>query len=953
MDGMARTLYVIDGYAQIFRAYYAIRGGMQSPHTGEPTHAVFGFTGMLLKLLRQLRPDFVIVAADAPGKTFRDDMYTEYKANRDAMPEDLRQQIPRVMELIDAFGIPVVAHEGVEADDVIASITRQVLGDPDMADVRIRIVSRDKDLEQLLCERVTLYDIHKDEELDVEGLWQSRGIRPDQVIDLLALTGDTADNVPGVPGIGPKTAAKLIQEYGSLDGILQNIDAIKGKRRENLEAARETLALSKALVTLKDDVDLSIPWETAQVRRLDGGRLVRLFQELGFRRYQDEIRKLAQDLGVGLEGDAAESGVSVGPVSTDQPASQGTAEEEASAAVEAEPGEGVIDPALQQRGVYTIVRTRAELDELVRSLEAAPQISIDTETTGLENDAALCGLSFAWTPGEGVYVPVRSPNPGEHLSEEEVLTALRPVLEDPNRPKCGHNVKFDAKVLLRHGVRLRGVIFDTLVASLLIDPSQAGHKLDQLALDYLGYRMIPIQELIGGGDEELTMDTVPLDQVAPYAAEDADITLRLYEKMAERVSEMGLDELVRNVESPLTVVLAEMEACGILCDPDELQRQGDALSERVEALRQEVCAIAGVDFNVDSPSQLAEVLFGTLGLTPGKRTKTGYSTDAEVLTKLAAEEDPANPATRVPGLVLEYRQLGKLINTYLGNLRDSVDARTGRIHTTFQQLVTATGRLASHAPNLQNIPVRTDVGRQIRQAFKAPEDHVLICADYSQIELRILAHLSEDPGLLAAFASDQDIHSAVAAQVFGVPLDQVTRQQRDHAKTINFGIIYGVTPFGLARRIEGLDVGGATRLIEDYKARFAGIDTFLQSCVQHAIEFGYVKTMMGRRRAIPEIQASNRVRRNLGERLAINSVVQGSAADLIKLAMVNVQRRIDADRLPLKLLLQIHDELVFEAPKSDAEALAEIVREEMEQAMALKVPLKAEAGIGEDWMSAK
>jgi DNA polymerase-1 len=465
--------------------------------------------------------------------------------------------------------------------------------------------------------------------------------------------------------------------------------------------------------------------------------------------------------------------------------------------------------------------------------------------------------------------------------------------------------------------------------------------------------MIPITDLIGDGEEQASMDQVPLEQIVPYAAEDADIALRLYQQMMPRLEEMGLRELLADIEAPLVEVLAEMETNGIICDPDELLRLKEELSVRVAELRQQVKEVSGCDFHLDSTQQLADVLFDRLGMTPGKRTKTGRSTDIQVLEKLASQEDRNDPRTSVPRLIIEYRHLQKLISTYLGNLRGSVDQETGRIHSTFHQLVTATGRLASHNPNLQNIPVRTEVGRQIRKAFPAPPGHRLICADYSQIELRLLAHLSQDPALLAAFAQDLDIHAAVAAQVFGVSLDAVTREQRNRAKTINFGIIYGVTPFGLSRRIEGLDVAGATLLINDYKQRFCGIDRFLQRCVHQALDQGYVTTLTGRRRAIPEILSPNGNTRSLGERLAINTVVQGSAADLIKAAMVNVQRRIDRERLPLKLLLQIHDELVFETPEAAAEEHAAIVCTEMERAMSLSVPLKAEAGIGENWLSAK
>ena len=589
----------------------------------------------------------------------------------------------------------------------------------------------------------------------------------------------------------------------------------------------------------------------------------------------------------------------------------------------------------------------------METIAGQPLLAVDTETTGLERDARLIGVSLSWEPGTGVYVPMRSPAPDQHLDTHTVLAALRPVLEDAGVPKCGHNVKFDASVLRREGVRLRGVVFNSMLASQLIDPTQASHKLDLLAETVLSYQMIPITDLIGEGDNQGSMADVPLEKITEYAAEDADVALRLAQALTPRLEAMGLASLMRDVEAPLTLVLSEMEANGILCDGPELLRQGEALAGRVDDLRQRVQGIAGQEFQLDSTKQLAEVLFDRLGLTPGKKTKTGRSTDIQVLERLAAQEDRNDPRTTVPGLVIEYRQLNKLISTYLGNLRASIDPQSGRIHTTFHQLVAATGRLASQNPNLQNIPVRRDIGRQIRRAFFAPPGHVLLCADYSQIELRLLAHLSEDAALLQAFQDDLDIHAAVAAQVFGVPLEDVTRAQRNQAKTINFGIIYGVTAFGLARRIEGLDVSSAAALIAGYKERFPGIERFLRQCVQQALELGYVTTVLGRRRAIPELQSSNHPTRALGERLAINSVVQGSAADLIKVAMVNVQRRIERDDLPLKLLLQIHDELVLEAPEGEAPALARSVCEEMERAMTLRVPLRAEVGIGTDWMSAK
>ncbi|MGH2353552.1 MAG: DNA polymerase I [Chloroflexota bacterium] len=929
---MPDTLYLIDAYAQIFRAYYAIRNGMRSP-AGEPTHAIFGFTAMLLKLFAQFHPQYVVVATDT-GRTFRDDLFPEYKGTRRATPDDLTSQVPRILELIDLFGIPVIGHPGLEADDVIATITQRVLDNPACAGVDVRIVSKDKDLEQLLGARVTLFDIHTDTTIDVAALLANKGIAPAQVIDVLALTGDTVDNVPGVAGIGPKTAAQLVQQFGSLDGILANLDQIKGKRREALEGARDHLPLSLTLVTLKRDADFPFSLDSARVRPIDIARIIPFFQSLGFHRFQDEVRRLG------------EADLSPGPFPTREGERQG--ESAPTGAPTSPQGKGA-----RGLGSYHAITTMAGLQDLAATLRAQEIIAVDTETTGLERDARLCGLSFAWQEGHGVYVPTRSPDPSAHLDAATVLSVLRPVLEDPDVGKCGHNLKFDAGVLLREGIRLRGIVFDSLLAAMLIDPSQSSHKLDHLALSLLGYQMIPITDLIGEGAEQASMDTVPLDQITTYAAEDADVALRLYYHLAPKLEEMRLSALLRDVEGPLTGVLAEMEANGILCDADELQRQGEDLAGRVDDLRRRVKEVAGCEFQLDSPKQLAEVLFDRLGLTPGRKTKTGRSTDVQVLERLAAQEDRNDPRTTVPGLVIEYRQLNKLISTYLGNLRESVSPSTGRIHSTFHQLVAATGRLASQNPNLQNIPVRRDIGRQIRKAFLAPPAHVLLCADYSQVELRILAHYSEDPALLDAFAQDLDIHAAVASQVFGVPLDAVTREQRNHAKTINFGIIYGITPFGLARRIEGLDVAAATELIAGYKQRFPGIETFLRCCVQQALEQGYVTTILGRCRAIPELQSSNYNTRNLGERLAINSVVQGSAADLIKVAMVNVQRRIDRDRLPMKLLLQIHDELVLEAPAEVASEQAIIVREEMEQALTLRVPLRAEVGTGLDWMSAK
>jgi DNA polymerase-1 len=1036
------VLYLIDGYAQIFRAYYAIRNGMNSPVTSEPTHAVFGFTGMLLKLFAQFKPHYVVVAIDAPGRTFRDDLYSlyaelqrqpgmtvpplallppldlgeaaiaradaelaardapdqesaapdkgsaapdkgsaapdkgsaapdkgsaapvgaaepsryaEYKGTRRGTPDDLTSQIDRIFEVIEGFGIPILGQSGLEADDVIATITQRILDDPAYSEVQIRIVTKDKDMEQLIGERVSLFDIHTDTLLDVAALQANKGISPEQVIDVLALMGDTVDNVPGVEGIGPKTAVQLVQQYGSVEAVLAHLDEIKGKRRENLEKARDYLPISKALVTLRRDADFPFSLDTARVQPIDLQKLIPVFRDLGFNRYQDEARKLAAAESLPAlptlgEGDAfplsAEGATEINSVVLEAEAMD---REERTVAP---PADGPLDYDTAATGSYEAITTQVQLDALAATLRAQTLVSVDTETTGLGRDAKLCGLSFSWRPGHGVYVPVLSPHPEQHLDTTTVLAALKPILEDAGLPKCGHNLKFDALVLLREGIHLRGVVFDSMLASILLDPAQSGHKLDNLAQNHLHYRMIPISALIGVDTEQGSMDKVPLPEATVYAAEDTDIALRLVDVLTPELEAQGLTGLLRDIEAPLACVLAEMETNGILCDPVELRRQGDVLKQRVDELRGEVQAAAGCSFQVESTQQLADVLFDRLGYSSAKKTKTGRSTDITVLEKLAASEDRNDPKTSVPRLVIEYRQLTKLISTYLNNLIASIQPEDGRIHSTFHQLVTATGRLASHNPNLQNIPVRSETGRQIRKAFHAAPGHLLLCADYSQIELRLLAHLSRDPALLEAFEQGQDIHTTVAAEVFGVAPETVTKEQRARAKTINFGIIYGITPYGLARRIEGMDVATAMALITQYKQRFPGIERFLQQCVREALEQGYVCTLGGRRRAIPEIASANRNLRNLGERLAINSVVQGSAADLIKAAMVNVQQRIDRDGLPLKMLLQIHDELVLETPAERAQEFAALVCAEMERAMTLSVPLRAEAGIAYDWLSA-
>ncbi len=949
-------LYLIDGHAQMFRAFYAIRGGMTSPVTGEPTNALFAFTGLLIKLFKECRPAYAAMVVDPKGKTFRDAFYPEYKANRDEAPEEFVAQIPRMFELAKLFGLPILEVPEFEADDVMATLADRVSAgafDNDEPGLHLRLVAKDKDLEQVLGERVTMYDVQTDQELDADGLIEKRGITAAQVIDYQTLIGDSTDNIPGVKGIGPKTAQKLLEQFGSVESLLANLDQLKGKQKENLEQARDNgiIELTRKLVTLRRDTPIDFALgdtETKGLAKIDGAALLSLFRELGFNRHVTDLQKLLD-----IDTSAAAPNKKPAKKKGGAPAMGGLFGSIESSDDETEEDDD--RPTISATdGEYTAITTKEELADLVKTLKKQKLIAVDTETVGLGHYADLCGVCLAWQAGEGVYVPVRSPKPEEHLDEATVLEALKPVLEDAKIGKTGHNLKYDYLVLKHSGVEMRSIVFDTMVAGHLL--GLPGIGMDDMALSLLNYHTIPISELIGErgrGKTQKTMDQVPLDQATPYSAEDADISLRLYEKLRPEIDDAEMAKLMNEVETPLIEVLAVMEDHGIKVDPDILDEQKAVLNQRIDELRDQIHEAAGGAFNIDSPKQLAEVLFTNLGLPVVKRRKTGPSTDVEVLQKLAEMEDIDPQVQKVPVLMLEYRQLAKLVGTYLGNLKDSIHQDDGRVHARFHQTGTATGRLSSSDPNLQNIPIRTEIGKQIRKAFVAEPGHVLISADYSQIELRMLAHLSEDPRLTEAFKNDQDIHAAVAAQVFNVPLDEVSSDQRAHAKVINFGIVYGITAFGLARRVEGLDNESARELINGYRKRFAGIDTFLADCVLQAQNNGYVTTILGRRRNIEQIHSSNGQTRQLGERLAINSVVQGSAADLIKLAMVNLHRKILDEKLPMKMLLQIHDELVFETPEDNADAATEVIRQQMEHAMELSVPLKVDVGAGTDWFASK
>lgn len=950
-----KTLYLIDGYAQFFRAYHAIRTPMTSPVTGERTNLTFGFVGMLLKLLRGEGkvggpPGFVAVALDVSGDrgTFRSEIDPAYKATRPPPPEDLPQQVERCLAILKELDIPVIGAEGFEADDVIATIARALASHPIDGIEHLRVVSKDKDLKQLLSDRVELYDIHHDTIIDTHALKAETGLAPSQVVDMLALMGDTVDNIRGVDGVGPKTAAQLIEKYGSLEVLIARADEIKGKRGEKLrEAISQTLPLARQLVTLRDDAPIDFDPQSARIANFKLARLAPICKELGFNRYQDEIAE--------LQGGPRQTLLDAPPAD--------------SLFASVEPRARAADDA-----DYACITTVESLDRFLAGIRGP--ISVDTETTAIRAMRAdLVGVSLATRVGSAVYIPVRSPDPASHLDETAVLDRLRPLLEDEKVAKIGHNLKYDLLVLRRAGIELRGLSHpescDTMVASYLIDASRSGHSLDALSLALLGRENISITELIGSGKQQKRFDEVPLEQASRYAAEDADVSLQLAELMKPQLRAMKLDSLAQQVEMPLVAVLAELEFNGILVDPAELSRQEARLSARDEELKREIRDIAmrtiGREFDPDSPKQLAGILFNKpdadepgLGLRPLKRGKTGPSTDAEVLEKLAQDASIDSP---IPSMILEHRQLAKLLSTYLVALRGEINPQTGRIHASFNQTVAATGRLSSSDPNLQNIPIRTDLGREIRRAFVAPSGRVLISADYSQIELRLLAHLSDDAGLIEAFRAGQDIHRAVAAQIHGVPESEVTREQRNGAKMVNFGIVYGITPYGLARRL-GVSNTEADEIITGYKQRFRGITEFLEACVAQAKRLGHVETMLGRRRPIPDIESTNPQRRSLAERMAINSVVQGSAADLIKLAMIDLHARLSPRASHLRggrppevegvlMLLQIHDELVFEADQSAAEQAEAMIVDRMQAAMSLKVPLVVESSVSRNWYEGK
>ncbi|MFP6633797.1 MAG: DNA polymerase I [Planctomycetota bacterium] len=897
-----KTFYLIDGHAQIFRAYYAPFGAQLNSPDGEPTKATYIFTQMMLGILEKRKPDYLAVALDhGDSSTERRDFYPEYKANRDSAPEDFGPQVRRIEELLGIMSIPTFKVKGQEADDIIATIGRLL----EEEEIELRIVSKDKDLHQLLTHKVKMWDPQKDFITDPVNLLEDKGYTPEQAVEIQTLTGDSTDNIPGVPGIGPKKAVALIHKYGSVEGVREHVDELTPKMSENIANQGDLFDLTRRLVTLNREVDFEFDLDACRTDKVTLKKLKPRFEELGFRRLLSRL---------------------------DDPAE--ASEEE------------VVRESVS--GDYRLVNTESDLESFLAELKEIDFFAIDTETTSVHAvDCELVGLSFSWEEGKGWYLALRS-NKGDTLDPDAALEALKPILEDPAIGKCGQNIKYDLIVLRQAGIELQGVAFDTMIASYLLAPERRTQAMDALARDLLGLQTIPISDLIGKGKKQVTMLEVELDKVAEYAGEDADVTWRLYEFLAPKLESEGLRKLFDELEMPLLSVLADMENEGVALDLERLEETRVSLTAKVDELKSEIHRAAGREFNIDSPKQLSEILFDEMNLRVVKKTKTGRSTDASVLEILAAET--VHP---LPGLILKYRAVNKLLGTYVAPLPEMISEKTGRVHASFHQAVAATGRLSSSDPNLQNIPVRTEQGRKIREAFvPGSPGRVLITADYSQIELRVLAHLSEDKGLREAFNTDQDIHTFVAAQLEGIEQDRVTREQRSRAKAVNFGIIYGQGAFGLARGL-GITRAEAAKFIDEYKERYPGITEFMETCVSEAEENGFVTTMLGRRRTISEIHSNNRNLRALGERLAINTVVQGSAADMIKRAMVNLHERIDREELDMRLLIQVHDELVLDAPLEKVEEYSEIVRQEMAGAIELAVPVKVDVAWGKNWLESK
>jgi DNA polymerase I len=885
-------IYLVDGSAYIHRAYHAIRS--LSTSRGFATNAVYGFTRMLIKLIHDKNPKYAAMVFDSAKPTFRHELYPEYKANRARMPEDLAAQVPYIKKITEAFNLPVIEKGGFEADDLIGALARKA----EEAGFDVVMVTGDKDFVQLLTDRIIIWDPMKDVIIDKKRFFKDKGIAPAQMVDVQGLSGDSSDNIPGVPGIGPKTAEKLVLTYHSMDELYERIDEIKaGKQKDRLLEYRDQAFLSRQLATIDTNAPVDLNLCALQMAPPDNARLGLLFKELEFSALQKEF-----------------------PVKADLSGKK-----------------------------YSTVLDRDSLRMLVDTLRNAGRFAVDTETTSISAIAAdLVGLSFSIEPGAAFYVPCG--HRGEAVKQLElsiVKDELKALLEDANVEKIGQNIKYDMMVLGRHGIELSGVVFDTMIASYLLNPDKRSHSLEQIALDLLDHPMISYADvtMVDGRKVDSFAD-VPIDDAAVYACEDADVTLEAAAILAPKIKEAGLAPLMETVEMPLVPVLARMERTGIRVDTDRLGAMSKELAEELDAIKGQIYALAGEEFNINSSQQLGVILFEKIGLPKQKKTKkkTAYSTDVEVLTSLAATHE-------LPAMILRHRTLSKLKSTYVDALVELVNPATGRVHTSFNQTVTATGRLSSSNPNLQNIPIRTEAGKDVRRAFIPGEGRRFLSADYSQIELRLLAHYADDQKLIGAFLNDEDIHARTAAEVFMASPAMVTDELRRQAKTINFGIIYGMGAYSLSREL-GISQKMAKTYIDNYFFKYQGVKAYMDETLERARKTGKVSTQLGRIRFLPEINSKNSNVRAFAERMAINMPIQGTAADLLKLAMIRVDREIAARKFQSAMLLTVHDEMVFEVPMAEIEEMKALVKETMEGVWELKVPLKVNVAVGDNWAEA-
>ena len=889
---------LVDGSSYLFRAYHALPPLTNS--SGEATGATVGVVNMLRKLLADYQPSHIAVVFDAPGKTFRDDLYPDYKANRPEMPEDLREQIQPTLDIIRAMGLPLLIVDDVEADDVIGTLAREATEQG----IDTLVSTGDKDMAQLVNRHVTLVNTMTDTVLDEQGVQGKFGVRPDQIVDFLALTGDSVDNIPGVPKCGPKTAAKWLGQFGTLDEVIARADDVQGKIGESLRASLDILPLSRILTRIKTDVGLGVGPQDLQPDEGDPAVLRKLYERL-------ESRRLLASL-----DDA--------------------------------PAEAAVSRAASAEANYETILDGASLDHWLERLRSADLFSFDTETTSLDYmRARVVGVSFAVEPGAAAYLPLAHDYPGapDQLDRDAVLAVLKPLLEDPRQHKVGQNLKYDMSVLANHDIELRGIAYDTMLESYVLNAGVGRHDMDSLAERHLNHRTIHFEDIAGKGARQLTFDQIPLEQAGPYAAEDADVTLRLHQAIWPQLEEEpSLRRVLTDIEVPLVSVLSRMERTGVRLDGKMLARQGAELAKRMHDLEQQAFAIAGRSFNIGSPKQIGQIFFEELQLPVIAKTPKGAPSTAESVLQELAEQ-----GHELPQVILQHRGLAKLKSTYTDKLPELVNPETGRLHTSYHQAVAATGRLSSSDPNLQNIPVRNDEGRRIRRAFVPEPGWRMLAADYSQIELRIMAHLSGDQGLLDAFAAGADIHRATAAEVFGADSpDAVSSEQRRSAKAINFGLIYGMSAFGLARQL-GIERAAAQQYVDRYFQRYPGVRAFMEDTREQARKQGYVETLFGRRLYLPDINARNQQVRAGAERTAINAPMQGTAADIIKRAMLAIDAWIRDGQPSVRMLMQVHDELVFEVDAPMVEAAISEIRTLMEGAADLKVPLVVDVGVGDDW----